>query len=50
MPRLCLYVTVCSCADLRCVLGSKQDSSGSGRPAPLLQDPRYGTGPQPYRK
>ncbi|GFG32383.1 hypothetical protein Cfor_04363, partial [Coptotermes formosanus] len=30
-------------------LGSKQDSSGSGRPAPLLQEPRFGTGPQPYR-
>ncbi|XP_021931437.1 heterogeneous nuclear ribonucleoprotein L isoform X1 [Zootermopsis nevadensis] len=30
-------------------VGIKQDSSGSGRPAPLLQEPRYGAGPQPYR-
>jgi len=30
-------------------LSTKQESSGSGRPAPLLQEPRYGTGPQPYR-
>ncbi|XP_023703865.1 heterogeneous nuclear ribonucleoprotein L isoform X2 [Cryptotermes secundus] len=30
-------------------VGVKQDSSASGRPAPLLQEPRFGAGPQPYR-
>jgi hypothetical protein len=50
MSWLRVWVIVYLCAHLRCVVGTKQDSSGSGRPAPLLQEPRFGAGPQPYRK
>lgn len=28
----------------------KNDSTGNGRPAPLLAEPRYGAAPQPYGK
>lgn len=28
--------------------GHKNESSGNGRPAPLLAEPRYGAAPQPY--
>lgn len=50
--HITLIMHLCDCVFMNafyCVLGIKQDS-GSGRPAPLLQEPRFGAGPQPYRK